>query len=113
MLFSQPIVELEEFEARSGWHLRPEGLCQDDLCIPLQTSPLLEGKLDLRLVAAALGMPVVEDVGLVAIGPRTSTHVLPADARAPELRLPDIDGNAFDLASLHGTRVLLLAWASW
>jgi hypothetical protein len=32
---------------------------------------------------------------------------------APALQLPDADGNPFDLASLHGQKVLLVAWASW
>ena len=26
MLFSQELVSLDEFEMRSSWHLRPEGL---------------------------------------------------------------------------------------
>src|SRR5437588_9667748 len=113
MLFSQPLVELEEFESRSGWHLRPEGLCQDDVCVPLRTSALNDGKLDVRVVAAALDMPIVQDADLVAVGPRASSHVLPPNAEAPRLVLPDLNGQPFDLASLQGTKVLLLAWASW
>jgi hypothetical protein len=27
--------------------------------------------------------------------------------------LPDFDGKPFDVASLRGRKVLLLAWASW
>jgi hypothetical protein len=27
--------------------------------------------------------------------------------------LPDFEGNAFDVASLRGRKVLLVAWASW
>jgi peroxiredoxin len=34
-------------------------------------------------------------------------------AVAPELELPDRDGNLFKLSSLHGRKVLLVAWASW
>jgi peroxiredoxin len=33
--------------------------------------------------------------------------------RMPELVLPDFDGGAFDLASLRGRKVVLIAWASW
>jgi hypothetical protein len=39
--------------------------------------------------------------------------VLPDSAAAPNLVLPDVHGRPFELASLRGTRVLLLAWASW
>src|SRR5690348_14860423 len=113
MLFSQPIVELEEFESRSGWHLRPEGLCKDDTCIPLRSPILSSGKIDLRAVGEALGTPVLEDAGLVAVGPRANERVLPPSAMAPSLVLPDVNGQLFDLASLRGTKVLLLAWASW
>jgi hypothetical protein len=31
----------------------------------------------------------------------------------PELVLRDFDGDAFDLASLRGRKVVLIAWASW
>ncbi|MEA3019919.1 MAG: Redoxin, partial [Actinomycetota bacterium] len=34
-------------------------------------------------------------------------------AEAPELTLPDLDGNPFSLSTLHGQKVLLVAWASW
>jgi peroxiredoxin len=34
-------------------------------------------------------------------------------AVAPELELPDADGNPFRLSSLRGQKVLLVAWASW
>ena len=32
---------------------------------------------------------------------------------APELELPDADGNTFKLSSLRGQKVVLVAWASW
>ena len=113
MLFNQPTVSLHEFESRSGWHLRPEGLCQADICVPLRTGVIHDSTIDLRAVAHALDMPLVEDAGLLALGPRTSAHVLPDSAAAPNLVLPDVNGWPFELASLRGTRVLLLAWASW
>jgi peroxiredoxin len=34
-------------------------------------------------------------------------------ATAPDLVLPDADGNPFHLSSLRGQKVLLVAWASW
>ena len=34
-------------------------------------------------------------------------------AVAPDLELPDFDGNPFRLSSLRGQKVLLVAWASW
>jgi hypothetical protein len=111
LLLEQPRLELAEFEQRSGWHVRPEGLCRDDVCIPLASDALDGNILDITKVT---GMPVVHDaeVGLWALGPPASGQAL-ASAVAPRLVLPDLDGRPFDLASLHGSKVLLLAWASW
>jgi peroxiredoxin len=36
-----------------------------------------------------------------------------ATAEAPELTLPDLDGNEFKLSSLRGQKVLLFAWAPY
>ena len=30
-----------------------------------------------------------------------------------DLELPDVDGNPFNLAAMHGRKTLLVAWASW
>jgi hypothetical protein len=113
MLFSSPVVGLQEFESRSGWHLQPEGLCRDDICVPLPPLALTEDRVDLHAIATALDMPVVEDGGLLAIGPPAREHVLPASAAAPSVVLPDVHGQPFDLRGLLGTKVLLLTWASW
>jgi len=106
MLFMSPSVS--EFEARSGWHVEPQGLCQGDVCVPFTGATD-----DVRCLATALGMPVIEEGGMLAIGPRATDHVL-ASVAAPPLTLPDVrSGEEFALASLKGTKVLLLAWASW
>jgi peroxiredoxin len=36
-----------------------------------------------------------------------------SSARAPELNLPDLDGNTFKLSSLKGKKVLVYAWAPY
>ena len=61
-------------------------------------------------------MPLVADAahGLWALGPETAvTGRALTTAVAPELELPDADGNPFRLSSLRGQKVLLVAWASW
>jgi hypothetical protein len=116
MLFTAPLVTTEEFAERSGWHLRPEGLCRDNVCVPVTSSLLHDGnRLDLARVAEALGMPLVHDDQAAAwvLGPAVGNTVLAADAHAPDLVLPDVDGRPFTLSSLRERKVLLLAWASW
>ena len=114
MLFDHPRVSPTEFEARSGWRLQPQGLCHEDVCVPLPASAVRDGELDLREVATALGSPLVadDDASLFALGPRIAARAL-ASAQAPDLVLPDVHGRPFALRELRGKKVLLLAWASW
>ena len=61
------------------------------------------------------GMPLVaaEEHRLWALGPVDIGSRALASAEAPELRLPDLDGNTFSLSSLRGQKVLLYAWAPY
>jgi hypothetical protein len=110
-------VDAESFADRTGWTVKAEGACKDDLCVPLPTDPrTADGRLDVEVLAERLGMPIVSDEThrLWAVGPETKTtgRVL-TSARAPELTLPDSGGRPFVLSSLRGQKVLLVAWASW
>jgi hypothetical protein len=111
MLFDRPRVLVHDFEIRSGWQMKPEGLCRDEECIPMAHSG---GDLDLASVASAFGSPLVQDAeaGLWSLGPPVASHAI-RSARAPDLVLPDVHGSPFQLQWLHGKKVLLLAWASW
>ncbi len=115
MLLTSPTVDAETFEDATGWAIKPEGACKADLCVPLPDDARTADGLDVSVVAERLGMPVVrdEDHGLVALGPSTVAGRALESATAPELELPDADGNVFRLSSLHGKKVLLVAWASW
>lgn len=117
MLLDELQVTPEALEARTGWSVRPEGACKADVCVPLPASVrTADDRLDVRVLAEHLGMPLVADDahGLWALGPETAvTGRALTTAVAPALTLPDVDGIPFDLASLRGQKVLLLAWASW
>ena len=117
MLTTSLEVETSAYEAATGWHIRPEGACRGDVCVPLPDDVRSGGGARLRLdkLAERIGAPLVhdEEAGVYAIGPSTvGGHAL-ATAEAPELELPDLDGNPFRLSSLRGQKVLLVAWASW
>ena len=62
-------------------------------------------------------MPIVHRrrrAASAALGPETAvTGRALTTAVAPELELPDADGNPFKLSSLRGKKVVLIAWASW
>jgi hypothetical protein len=105
-------IDPRELERRTGWAIKPEGVCKGDICVPLPESGA--GRIDARVLAERLAMPLIEDPaqGLWALGPEAGGKAL-ASGVAPELALPDFDRHEFSLSSLRGTKVLLLAWASW
>jgi hypothetical protein len=112
MILIEPRVRRDDFSARTGWRFEPEGACRGDLCVPLPEPP---GEwLDAATLSERLGMPLVsaEAAGVWCLGPESMGRVLQT-AEAPDLRLPDWKGEPFALSSLRGSKVLLLAWASW
>ena len=112
MILEKLHVDPVELERRTGWAIKPQGACKGERCVPLPGHH--EDHIDIQLLAARLGMPLIHDVagGLWCLGPETGGRAL-ATAQAPEVVLPDMYGNEFSLSSLRGTKVLLVAWASW
>jgi hypothetical protein len=105
-----------EFLDATGWDIKPEGACRGDVCVPLPDLPTdAEGRVDSRVVAERLGMPVAHDAvhGLWAFGPPSGNRRVLDSVQMPPLVLPDFDGTSYDLESSRGRKVLLVAWASW
>ena len=110
MILESLEVDPQQLAVRTGWEIKPEGACKADRCVPLpREGPLLADEL-----ARRLGMALVADErhGLWALGPESGGRAL-LDARMPDLELPDRHGRPFSLRSLRGTRVVMIAWASW
>ena len=108
-------VGAEELRPRSGWELKPEGVCRGELCVSLPGGAVAGESIDARVLAERLGMPLVRDEehDLWALGPATLTGRALASATAPELVLPDLEGTLFALSSLRGQKTTLVAWAPW
>ena len=116
MLLTSLTVDRASFATGTGWELKPEGACKGEICVPLPDEAVRDGVVDVAAVAERLGMPLVHDEGaaLWALGPESGpTGRALTTAIAPELELPDVDGNPFKLSSLLGQKVLLVAWATW
>ncbi len=114
MLFNSPLVSSAVFAARTGWKNRPEGFCKGDRCVPMPGVADEAGQINVASVAKGLQMALVTDEasGWSALGPESGGQSL-TTTTAPDLELPDRNGNPFKLRSLHGRKVLLVAWASW
>lgn len=116
MILSDLVIDAADLEAGTGWSCKPEGACKGEVCVPLPPEArTADGRLDVEVVARRLGMPIVRDDsrGVVAVGPATVNGRALTTAVAPDVMLPDADGNPFKLSSLRGQKVLLVAWASW
>jgi hypothetical protein len=100
MLLSTLEVSKEEFETGTGWTLKPEGACKGDICIPIPN-------------AAGDTVDVSAAAKLWAVGPESIGGRALVTAQAPELSLPDVNGNMFHLSSLKGKKVLVYAWAPY
>ena len=102
-------ISAADFAAATGWQIKPEGACKGEVCVPLPDG------FSVGHAAQRLGMAVVhdEDAGLWALGPESLGNRTLATAVAPDLVLPDFDGNEFALSSLRGQKVALVAWAPY
>jgi hypothetical protein len=104
-------IDASEFEARTGWQIKPEGACKGEVCVPLGS-----GSFDLLTTADRLGMAVIRDDehGLWSFGPEAIGGRSLATAEAPELVLPDVNtGQQVSLSSLRGQKVVVASWAPY
>jgi hypothetical protein len=115
MILTELVADPDAFAARTGWTAKPEGLCQGEICVPAPGAIRDDGRLDVAVVAERLRMPIVRDENhdIWALGPANLHGHTLASAEAPDPVLEDRDGNPFRLSTLHGRKVLLVAWASW
>jgi hypothetical protein len=105
----------DEFARATGWEIKPEGACKGGRCVALPEGALRsDGRVDGRALAEHIGMPVVAEEAhhVWAIGPLADRRVL-YSADLPDIVLPDFDGRPFDLASLRGRKVVIIAWGSY
>ncbi len=109
-------VSPADAEKVSGWILKPEGMCRDELCVPLSTDARRGGKIDLAAFWQTLGNPVLSDqsgdVWVLGTAAESRADAL-AGLDAPDFTLPDLAGVPHRLSDLRGKKVFLTTWASW
>jgi peroxiredoxin len=114
-------AELARF---SGFELKPQGLCIEEICVPIPPAGdarLLHGQpSDVRVNAAELarrlgqGMAYDEERRVWSFGPVPATQrPFLERAQAPDFTLHDRSGRAVRLADFRGKKVVLVVWASW
>lgn len=102
-------ISAEAFASGTGWDIKPEGACKGDVCVPLPDG------YSAAHAADRLGMAIASDraSGLSSFGPASLSGRALVTAQAPEVVLPDLDGNEFRLSSLLGKKVVVVAWAPY
>lgn len=103
----------------TGWHLKPEGLCKGEVCVPLAgaATDFVDGD---EVCASGLWKefqrPVLHDSERETwmLGEAAEDRARQLDTlEAPDFELPDIDGKLQRLSDHRGKKVLLVTWASW
>jgi hypothetical protein len=112
-----------DLKRATGFALKPQGVCRDELCFPLAKSREREfvekssGKtwFDLMAFARLVDQPVAHDEALATwyFGLRSDQRQGLASLEAPDFTLPDMHGKMHSLSDFRGKKVLLLTWASW
>lgn len=113
-----------DLKSATGWEIKPEGICRDDVCIPVPAGKHAaflnnEGQqtwFNLAEFARHVGQPVAHDdgAGVWYFGvPADERRNALLDLEAPDFTLPDLGGELHSLSAQRGKKVLLMLWASW
>jgi hypothetical protein len=109
-------LSADDAEKVTGWTLKPEGMCRDELCAPLGPDSIRDGMIDVAAFWRTLGHPVVSDqsgdVWVLGTAAESRATAL-AGLEAPDFALPDLAGVPHRLSSLRGKKIFLTTWASW
>jgi AhpC/TSA family protein len=117
-------VTTADLTRATGFALKPQGVCREELCVPIpkaRKAEFLSGRskvarFNLSAFARLLEQPVVFDatVRVWYFGPRPDQQgAVLASLQAPDFTLPDVEGKKHSLADFRGKKVLLVTWASW
>ena len=113
-------LTVESLHGATGWQLKPEGLCKDDVCVPLANDKrenLVDGEaVNASSLWRTLDRPVLHDVSRKTwmLGESATDRARPLESlQAPDFTLPDIEGKLHSLSDFRGQKVLLATWASW
>jgi hypothetical protein len=109
-------VAASDAERVTGFTLKPEGMCRDELCVPLPASAVRGNDVDVEAFWKKLGGPVVASDArdVFAFGaPADQRNAALEGLMAPDFVLPDVDGTPRKLSELRGKKVFLATWASW
>jgi len=112
------LVDVDALPAALGWTLKPEGLCRDEVCVPVRDRDALfvGEQVDVIAAADAVGLATVvdADTGMVAVAlDREHRRAALESLTAPDVVLHDLEGAPHALSEWRGQKRLLHAFSSW
>ena len=115
---SKPLINQDDIKRILGWELKAEGLCNDNVCVTFSVSDdhVRSEFFDLLQLAETLGFSTVLDYesNFLAIDTFSALRASAlSDKKAPDIKLPDIDGNVRFLSEWSDKKKLLVAFSSW
>jgi hypothetical protein len=115
-------VTLADLKRATGFVIKPQGVCRDELCFPIpkarRSAFLLKQRsttwFNLSEFARLLRQPVAHEKEVWYFGPRADEqNAFIGSLIAPDFKLPDMNGKQHSLSDFRGKKVLLITWASW
>jgi hypothetical protein len=117
-------LKLSDLTQTTGWELKPEGVCRDELCVPVpagRSEAFLyqhenETWFNLSEFARLMEQPSARDDkhSVWSFGSKAEEREQSLiSSTAPDFTLPDLSGKHYSLSDFRGTKVVLALWASW
>jgi hypothetical protein len=117
-------LTLADLTSATGWALKPEGVCKDEICVPVpaaRRSALIHEdpsgpEFDVTEFARLIEQPFAHNAkhAVWCFGsPAWEWKTRLASGMAPDFSLPDLAGHVHTLSELRGNKVFLLFWATW
>ncbi len=99
----------------NDFHIKPQGACREDLCIPIAKDLQHKEYFNLSGFARKTGETVVRDeAGVFSFGEIPLVRGAFYNSRiAPDFAVPDRKGRIVHLNDFRGKKVLVITWASW
>ncbi len=105
-------------EQATGWSLKPEGLCREQVCVPVRNAVALskDDQINLAEFARLMKLNILIDAQrkIAALGEQAENRgASMSTLDAPDFTLPDIHGRQVSFSDYNRRKRLLLAWSSW
>jgi hypothetical protein len=109
-------LDADDIGRATGFVLKPEGMCRDEICVPLPKNAVRDRRVDIAAFWKRLGAPMVTDAAgeVISLGAAAEDRNAALEGLlAPDFTLPDLTGTPHTLSQLRGKKVFLSTWASW